>query len=141
MADVFASSAYLTQALATKPTNAPDISLVRTEAQAAQVAREFESFFLGQMVQSMFSGLESDGPFGGGAGEKAFSGLLQEEYAKVFAQNGGIGLSDQLKTEILRLQGIESQPKSQAKPQIASQSTPQIAPQITSQKAFHGEDE
>lgn len=109
MKDAFVSSAYLTQALATQPKNSPDISAVRTEEQAAKVAREFESFFLGQMVQSMFAGLETDGPFSGGAGEKAFTSLLQEEYAKVFAQNGGIGLSDQLKTEILRLQGIESQ--------------------------------
>ncbi len=113
MADSFATNAFLAQTLAAKPTTAPNISGVRTEAQAEQTAKEFESFFLGQMVQGMFAGLESDGPFGGGAGEKAFSGLLHEEYAKVFAQNGGIGLSDQLKTEILRLQGIEAQKEQQ----------------------------
>ncbi len=109
MADAFASNAFLAQTLAAKPANTPNITGVRTEAQAEKVAKEFESFFLGQMLQGMFAGLKSDGPFGGGAGEKAFSGLLHEEYAKVFAQNGGIGLSDQLKTEILRMQGIEPQ--------------------------------
>ena len=110
MADTFASNAFLAQTLAAKPANTPNISAVRTEEQAEKVAKEFESFFLGQMLQGMFSGLDSSGgEFGGGAGEKAFSGLLHEEYAKVFAQNGGIGLSDQLKTEILRMQGIETQ--------------------------------
>jgi peptidoglycan hydrolase FlgJ len=109
MADGFPSSTFMTQALASQSAKVPNVAGVRTEAQAEQVAKEFESFFLGQYIQGMFAGIKSDGPFGGGAGEKAFSGLLQEEYAKVFAQNGGIGLSDQLKAEILRMQGIESQ--------------------------------
>ncbi len=113
MADAFTSNAFLAQVFAAKPTTTPNVAAVRTEEQAEQVAKEFESFFLGQMVQGMFAGLQSDGPFGGGAGEKAFSGLLHEEYAKVFAQNGGIGLSDQLKTEILRLQGIDPQKEQQ----------------------------
>ncbi len=110
MADVFSSNAFLAQTLAAKPANTPNVSGVRTEEQAEQVAKEFETFFLGQIIQGMFAGLDgSAGPFGGGAGEKAFSGLLHEEYAKVFAKGGGIGLSDQLKGEILRLQGIDTQ--------------------------------
>jgi len=109
MVDVFASNAFLAQTLAAKSGDAPNVAGVRTEEQAAKVANEFESFFLGQMVEGMFTGLDGGGPFSGGAGEKAFSGLLHEEYAKVFAKNGGIGLSDQLKTEILRMQGIETQ--------------------------------
>lgn len=113
MADVFASNAFLAQTLAGKPSATPNVSGVRTEAQAEKVAQEFESFFLGQMLQGMFAGIKSDGQFGGGAGEKAFSGLLHEEYAKVFAQNGGIGLSDQLKAEILRMQGIDTQKEQQ----------------------------
>ncbi len=107
MADVLSSSAYLTQALAARQGQAPNIGAVRTAAQAQKVAQDFEAFFLSQIVDGMFAGLDTKGPFGGGAGEKAFSGLLHDEYAKVFAKAGGIGLSDQLRTEILRLQGID----------------------------------
>jgi Rod binding domain-containing protein len=112
MADAFATSAFLTQQLATAE-QAPAVKHVRTEAEAERVAKEFEGFFLSQMVASMFSGLEgADGEFGGGAGEKAFAGLLHEEYAKVFAAQGGIGLADNLKLEILRMQGIELEAES-----------------------------
>lgn len=104
----FSSSAYLAQAMAAKPASAPDISGVRTEAQAAKVAGEFEAFFLGQIMQGLFAGLDDGGAFGGGPGEKAFSGLLHEEYAKVFAKAGGIGLAGPLKAEIIRLQGLEN---------------------------------
>lgn len=106
MADPFISSAFLTQQLAHSD-QAPGIKHVRTEAEAERVAKEFEGFFLSQMLSSMFSGLEGgDGEFGGGSGEKAFSGILHEEYAKVFSAQGGIGLADNLKMEILRMQGI-----------------------------------
>jgi len=77
---------------------------VRTEEEARAVAEEFEGFFLSQMVSAMFGSVGQDNPFGGGAGEQAFRGLLHEEYAKVMAQSGGIGLTDRLTTEILRYQ-------------------------------------
>jgi Rod binding domain-containing protein len=34
--------------------------------------------------------------FGGGAGEEAFSSLLTEEYARLLAERGGIGLAEQV---------------------------------------------
>lgn len=71
---------------------------------ARAVADEFESFFLSQMLEAMFKGVGEDNPFGGGAGEKAFRGLLHEEYAKVMAQSGGLGLADRLTSEVLRYQ-------------------------------------
>ncbi len=71
---------------------------------ARAAANEFESFFLSQMLEAMFKGVGEDSPFSGGAGEKAFRGLLHEEYANVMAQSGGLGLADRLTTEILRYQ-------------------------------------
>ncbi len=38
------------------------------KAQADKVSREFEAMFLGQMLNHMFSGLKTDGVFGGGEG-------------------------------------------------------------------------
>ncbi len=85
----------------------PELSGARTAREAETVAREFEGFFLSQMLQAMFAGLETPAPFGGGSGEDMFRGLLVEEYGKLLSKNGGIGLADSLKAEILRLQEIE----------------------------------
>ena len=71
---------------------------------ARAAAEDFESFFLSQMLEAMFKGVGEDDPFNGGAGEKAFRGLLHEEYAKVMAGAGGLGLADRLTAEILRYQ-------------------------------------
>jgi len=84
--------------------SAPNVAGVRNEAEARAVAEDFESFFLSQMIEQMFAQTGENNPFGGGAGEKAFRGLLHEEYAKVMAQSGGLGLADRLTTEILRYQ-------------------------------------
>lgn len=80
------------------------IPTARTEEAARAAAEEFESFFLSQMLEQMFAQTEQDSDFGGGPGERAFSGLLHEEYANVMAQSGGLGLADRLTTEILRYQ-------------------------------------
>lgn len=82
----------------------PALRRVENEAEARQVAEDFEAFFLSQMVEAMFKGVGENNPFGGGAGEQAFSGLLHEEYARVMAGTGGLGLSDNLTAEILRYQ-------------------------------------
>ncbi|MBR9825818.1 MAG: chemotactic signal-response protein chel [Alphaproteobacteria bacterium] len=82
----------------------PRTGQVRTAEEAAAVAEEFEGFFLSQMIQAMFSNVGNENPFGGGAGERAFRGLLHEEYAKVMAEAGGLGLSDRLTAEILSYQ-------------------------------------
>ena len=49
-----------------------------------------------------YTGMNSqpDG-FGGGAGEEAFSGFLTEEYARLMAARGGIGLAERI-FEILK---------------------------------------
>lgn len=82
----------------------PNVAAARTEEAARQVAEEFEGFFLSQMLEAMFAQVGQENPFGGGAGENAFRGLLHEEYAKVMSQSGGIGLADRLTSEILRYQ-------------------------------------
>lgn len=80
---------------------------VENEEQAREVAEEFEAFFLSQMIEAMFKGVGENNPFGGGPGEAAFSGLLHEEYARVMAGTGGLGLADNLTAEILRYQESE----------------------------------
>src|SRR5262245_42198873 len=76
----------------------------KTEAAAAKAAQEFEAVFIGEMLSAMFEGVKTDGPFGGGSGEEIFRSLMIDQYAKTIAGQGGFGLADQVKREILRLQ-------------------------------------
>ena len=99
------ADAQLAQALSgASGGRAPELRGASSEAEAREIAEEFESFFLSQILEQMFSGVGEDSAFGGGAGENAFRGILNEEYAKVMARAGGLGLSDALTTEILRYQ-------------------------------------
>lgn len=74
------------------------------EAAAREAAQEFEAVFLSQMLGHMFAGLPTDGPFGGGPAEATYRSLMINEYGKQIARAGGIGLADQVMTEILKLQ-------------------------------------
>jgi len=86
------------------------ISKVKSKEAARVVAEEFESMFIAQMLAPMFESLDTDGLTGGGAGERAFRPMLVNEYAKEMAAQGGIGIADQVYTEILRMQGLDNTP-------------------------------
>ena len=79
----------------------------KTEAQADKAAKDFEAVFIAQMVSTMFEGVGTDGPFGGGFGESVFRSLMIDNYSKTIAEQGGFGLADQVKREILRLQEMK----------------------------------
>ena len=77
-----------------------------TKAQdaARQSAQEFESMVLGTFFESMFAGIKTDGPFGGGQGETMYRSLLTQEYSKAITERGGIGLADHVMAQLQRLQ-------------------------------------
>jgi Rod binding domain-containing protein len=80
---------------------------VRASGDAAEVrktAEDFEAFFLSQMFEHMFSGIEPDALFGGGQGEAVFRSMMFQEYGKSVARQGGIGLADMVQKEMLKLQ-------------------------------------
>lgn len=70
----------------------------------AGAAEEFEAVFVAEMMKPMFEGLETDGLFGGGKGEEVFKGLLLQEYGKITASTGKIGIADAVQTELIKLQ-------------------------------------
>jgi Rod binding domain-containing protein len=78
----------------------------RDSAAIDKAAKDFEAMFLAQMLKPMFEGLSTEGMFGGGAGEKAYRGLLIEQYGKAIAKAGGVGIADQVKAEMLKLQEV-----------------------------------
>ena len=72
--------------------------------QAAKAAKDFEAIFINEMVGTMFEGIGTDGPFGGGPGEAIFRSMMIENYSKTIAAQGGFGLADAVKRELLHTQ-------------------------------------
>jgi hypothetical protein len=70
-------------------------SLPAAEVEARKAAEAFEAAYLAEMLK--YTGLNAmpDG-FGGGAGEAAFGSLLTDEYARLLADRGGIGIAEQV---------------------------------------------
>jgi Rod binding domain-containing protein len=78
-------------AAATGPAAAP----ARADAGARAAAEAFEAAFLSEMLK--YTGLNANPEsFGGGAGEEAFASLLTDEYARLLAERGGVGLAEQI---------------------------------------------
>jgi Rod binding domain-containing protein len=69
-------------------------------------AQELEAVFLSQMMETMFEGIRTDGPFGGGHGEAVYRSLLIQEYGKVIAKRGGIGLADAVTRQMIGAQEV-----------------------------------
>ena len=67
--------------------------------------QEFESVLIGEMVNTMFSTVETNEMFGGGQGEEVFRSLMGQEMGREIARRGGLGLSPVLMNEMIRMQG------------------------------------
>ena len=89
-----------------QPTPSADAAELAKRGQIKQTARDFEASFLSVMMQQMFAGLSTDGPFGGGAGEEMFRSVLTDAMAKQVARTGGVGISATVEREMLKLQGL-----------------------------------
>lgn len=76
----------------------------RFEKGARAKAEEFESVFLSMFLEQMWSGIETDGPFGGGHAEKVYRSMQTQQYARSISDAGGIGIADQVYSEILKAQ-------------------------------------
>ncbi|MCC2111838.1 MAG: rod-binding protein [Hyphomicrobiales bacterium] len=76
------------------------------EADAEKSAEEYESVFLTTMLSQAFTEISAEPPFGGGNAEKTWRSFLIEEYAKGIAAQGGLGLADRIKQELLSLQEV-----------------------------------
>ena len=84
-----------------------DADLAKTSAKASsmrQAAEDFEAVFVNTMLESMFAGLDTDGPLGGGHGEKVYRSMLNEQYAAQISKSGGVGIADQLYAEMIKFQ-------------------------------------
>jgi len=67
------------------------------------VAVEFEAVFLAEVLRGMTGGLGADAPFG----KEPFGSLLIDEYARLIARSGGVGIATATRRELLRLQEMQ----------------------------------
>jgi Rod binding domain-containing protein len=84
------------------PASAPNL------AAATKAAKEYESVFISEFMGSMFSGISTDGPFGGGQGEAMFRSVLLDQYSKQIEARGGFGLAAAMTKQLLAHQEVRS---------------------------------
>jgi peptidoglycan hydrolase FlgJ len=73
-------------------------------AQIEKTAQDFEAVFLAEMLKPMVESVAVSEDFGGGRGEEMFRGLMTQEYGKIMAGKGGVGLADHVKAQMIRLE-------------------------------------
>jgi flagellar protein FlgJ len=73
--------------------------------QIDKVANDFESMFIGQMLEPMFEGDSiGESAFGDSTSGDVYKSLMMDEYGKQITRAGGIGIADFVKKELLKLQ-------------------------------------
>jgi Rod binding protein. len=71
-------------------------------------AQEFEAVFLSQMLEHMFAGVNLNPMAGDGKSSQddIYKSWLVDEYGKIIARSGGIGVADHVKREMLKMQEV-----------------------------------
>jgi len=87
----------------TLPTAAP-----AAKAKAKDAAQNFEAVFLNTMFNSMFTGVDGEGPFGGSGATGVWRSMLTDQYARSFAKAGGVGIADHVYKSLLAQQEFKA---------------------------------
>lgn len=74
------------------------------EKKVRETAKDFEAFFIGQMMEHMMAGVETDPVFGGGPGEDMWRSMLNQEYGKELAKSNKLGIADHVMRGMLLAQ-------------------------------------
>lgn len=81
---------------------------LKLKGKAKGAAENFESMFLSNMFQEMFTGVDGDGPMGGSGALKVWRSFAIDQFAKSFAKAGGIGIADKVYGTLLKEQGLKA---------------------------------
>lgn len=79
-------------------------TVIKDQSGIDAVAKDFEAMFVSEMMKPMFEGLDAAPPFGGGKTEEVFRGLMLQEYGKMIADTGQLGIADMVKAEMIKMQ-------------------------------------
>ncbi|MCC6912370.1 MAG: rod-binding protein [Rhodospirillaceae bacterium] len=85
------------------------------EKKAREAGKDFEAFFIGQMMEHMMAGIETDPTFGGGPGEDMWRSMLNQEYGKELAKSGKLGIADHVMRGMLLAQEQRDQGTTQVR--------------------------
>jgi Rod binding domain-containing protein len=83
---------------------------IDAKGKARAQAVEFEAMVLNVMFGQMFTGIDGEGPFGGGGAAGVWRSFLTDEYAKSFAKAGGIGIADHVYSALIAQQEAARRP-------------------------------
>lgn len=70
-------------------------------------ANEFEAQFISQMLSNMFSTVDPEESLGGSESEEIYRSMMIDEYGKIIARTGGVGIADQVKQMMIKQQEVE----------------------------------
>lgn len=90
------------EAYATSFSSTPTTDLGRTGLR--KQAEELEAVFLNTLVSEMFKGLGKDSENGGDFGTETWRTMQSEQFAAAIAKSGGVGIADQIMTNLLQAQ-------------------------------------
>lgn len=75
------------------------------ETKARKTADDFESMFLENSLEQIMSSQGTEGPLGeNGTGGGVWRSMLTKEYAGAIVKSGGVGISNQVFSEMMKLQ-------------------------------------
>ncbi len=74
--------------------------------QIREAAKDFEAMFVSQMLEHMFAGVKVNPMGQDGAAEDMYQSMLLDEYGKIIAQSGGVGIADHVMREMTKMQDI-----------------------------------
>jgi Rod binding domain-containing protein len=69
-----------------------------------KTAQDFEAMFATQLLQPMFETVSVDPVFGGGHGEEIMRSFMLQEYGKIIAKTGKLGIAKEVRAEMLKAQ-------------------------------------
>src|SRR3954469_9842487 len=76
-------------------------------AKAKDAAQNFEAVFLTTMFNSMTSGVDGEGPFGGSGASGVWRSMLTHQSARSFAKAGGVGIANHVYQSLLAQQEMK----------------------------------
>lgn len=111
--EIMNSESLTTQSVLTNK-EAPKVKGDPADEKTKEAVRDFEAFFISQMFEHMYDTVPVNETFGGGNAEKIYRSMMIDEYGKMMAKAGGIGITDQIMGQLLKQQ--ESAPALQSVP-------------------------
>jgi len=95
----------LLNTLAKTDANTMDAAKSTASTKARKTADDFEKMFLEDSLEKLTQSEGTDGPLGeNGTGGGVWRSMMTKEYANAIVKTGGVGISNQVYSEMMRMQ-------------------------------------